>query len=812
MAMKGAAAWILAMNSSGKIVYWAGVTTTPISDGSTTNPVMINGSSVTIRPGGAVGYNGNEFVLSEDGVWQQFGETDVQHKTLDTPIDVDGTEVTTVESALSAINEYAEDIDESLGTASTKNSTSVVTQSTDLVESGAVKNAVESAYQLVEDTVGWTGKNFLSLADTHNSGDLTIALTGDGGIIVNGTNGDTNATINLMNISNDLNKLYLPKGAYKIVATLFTEPNCFIGIYKNATSGSWEAMSQGGNNIFEVDDGDYVFPRLRVQKNTSFTNKKIYAMIMRADNIDESFEPYHASVADSLDDKMSYADNGVLGAKNILPIPFSIVKALNTVGTWNDNVYTLRQVKFTCTIESGYITKVEVNGTATGADAQFMLYNRLSSFFALKKGTYILNGCPAGGSTSTYRLSLVQTVSGSASPSYDTGSGIKINAVSDNNAGVNININNTVTANHLEFYPMLRLASDTDPTYQPYAETNIQLTNSKLSYKDNTLLNATKNLNKTKYPNSATRRGITFILNADGTVSASGLNDNTGASNFGTDIEAFEATFSGNVLVSGGVNSSCVAFLNDATIGERASSDSTGGDVNATLIKGHLYNLVCRINKGAAEIPVATPVVFKPMIRLANDSDNTYQPYAQTNRELTVNKADNSVIGTVEDGATASQAYAVGEHFIKDGQFKEVTQPISSGGEINDSNTVDRPIADIIDTVDITTDYFDTLPNTITQSSISKVYKKGNTIILQMVLLKSDNFEAQTNYAEFATIKKKYAPKVNINTCCFLTTGEYSSPPYDIGYFYLSSAGKLSTRNQSTSAMGALKCNFTYVI
>ena len=56
-------------------------------------------------------------------------------------------------------------------------------------------------------------------------------------------------------------------------------------------------------------------------------------------------------------------------------------------------------------------------------------------------------------------------------------------------------------------------------------------------------------------------------------------------------------------------------------------------------------------------------------------------------------KCDNSVIGTVE-GANASKAWSVGEHFISGGQFKEVTQPISSGGEINSSNTVDKPIAD----------------------------------------------------------------------------------------------------------------------
>lgn len=73
----------------------------------------------------------------------------------------------------------------------------------------------------------------------------------------------------------------------------------------------------------------------------------------------------------------------------------------------------------------------------------------------------------------------------------------------------------------------------------------------------------------------------------------------------------------------------------------------------------------------------------------------TYEPYHASVEESLEQKCDNSVIGTVE-GANASKAWSVGEHFIKDGAFKEVTQPIASGGAISDSNTVDKPIADCL--------------------------------------------------------------------------------------------------------------------
>lgn len=48
--------------------------------------------------------------------------------------------------------------------------------------------------------------------------------------------------------------------------------------------------------------------------------------------------------------------------------------------------------------------------------------------------------------------------------------------------------------------------------------------------------------------------------------------------------------------------------------------------------------------------------------------------------ELFESKCDNTVIAPVENGSIASQAYAVGEHFIRDGAFCTCKQAISQGG------------------------------------------------------------------------------------------------------------------------------------
>lgn len=62
----------------GNFTEWLGVTTTAISDGSTTNPITINGASVTATNGDIVTYQSKEFIWSQPsggtGKWQIFGD------------------------------------------------------------------------------------------------------------------------------------------------------------------------------------------------------------------------------------------------------------------------------------------------------------------------------------------------------------------------------------------------------------------------------------------------------------------------------------------------------------------------------------------------------------------------------------------------------------------------------------------------------------------------------------------------------------------------------------------------------------------
>lgn len=52
---------------------WMGVTTTALTDGATTNPIVIGGQSITAKTGYVVQYGSNEFVFNGTS-WQLFGE------------------------------------------------------------------------------------------------------------------------------------------------------------------------------------------------------------------------------------------------------------------------------------------------------------------------------------------------------------------------------------------------------------------------------------------------------------------------------------------------------------------------------------------------------------------------------------------------------------------------------------------------------------------------------------------------------------------------------------------------------------------
>lgn len=156
--------------------------------------------------------------------------------------------------------------------------------------------------------------------------------------------------------------------------------------------------------------------------------------------------------------------------KNKLPMTVAGIKALNTTGTWNGNVYTWRDVTFTLLTDSdGNIIGIKVNGTPSESVYLLLESNSNEYFNTVGSKAVVMSGCPSGGSTSTYCINRYVST---ASPVNiaDVGSGVAFTYPSTQGQhNVSINITNGYTANNLIFYPMIRLASETDAAFAPYS-------------------------------------------------------------------------------------------------------------------------------------------------------------------------------------------------------------------------------------------------------------------------------------------------------------------------------------------------------
>lgn len=151
---------------------------------------------------------------------------------------------------------------------------------------------------------------------------------------------------------------------------------------------------------------------------------------------------------------------------NLLPYPYHQTTRTNNGITYTDN-------------GDGTIT---CNGTAT-ATSSFVISTRslATGTFVLKNGAYILSGCPSGGANSKYYLFASRTYNNSLS-SYgrDEGNGLNLTLNGDDYSdsevvlGVAIQIKQGTTVNNLTFRPMIRPASISDDTWQPYNNSTIE--------------------------------------------------------------------------------------------------------------------------------------------------------------------------------------------------------------------------------------------------------------------------------------------------------------------------------------------------
>lgn len=151
------------------------------------------------------------------------------------------------------------------------------------------------------------------------------------------------------------------------------------------------------------------------------------------------------------------------GAKNLLNVTKASIKAINTIGTWNGDVYTRNDNNNSITFTLNSDLTITVNGTAANR-IQFNLKN---------SGLQGFQDCIlSGGGTASLLFQMLGTPY--TTIANDTGSGTEIGNYDDSKSySLSINISAGVTVNNLTIKPMIcaKSAWILSTKYVPYCPT-----------------------------------------------------------------------------------------------------------------------------------------------------------------------------------------------------------------------------------------------------------------------------------------------------------------------------------------------------
>lgn len=361
------------------------------------------------------------------------------------------------------------------------------------------------------------------------------------------------------------------------------------------------------------------------------------------------------TLVDITDDSLSFSghvdweSNGEIGAKNLLE---------NEKST-----QTISGVTFTVNSDGSVIA----DGTATD-----IIWFQINNGFKLNDVEYTLTGCPIGGGENTYEVQIRSTESSSSLWQFivDRGDGATGLCSSSRTYIAFIGIKSGVTVTNLLFKPMLRLATDPDNTYQPYAMTNKELTKQVAPIDDMNNILGAKNL----LPNHNVTQvidGITFTVNNDGTVTATGTSTALVVFDVvNTELLSPFKLNSGTYILTDGLTASqyegaytaLTLKYTDDTVEYNVADTSINKNqftVDASTIKDWYFGICIRANK-------TVNITFKPMVRPASIKDATYVPYSKTNSELTVElsnfaKTDSARITTITNGTGNVWFYRFGK-------------------------------------------------------------------------------------------------------------------------------------------------------
>ena len=440
------------------------------------------------------------------------------------------------------------------------------------------------------------------------------------------------------------------------------------------------------------------------------------------------------------------------------------------VGWGNKNI---NGTKYENTITNGIIFTVQsdgsiiANGTAT-SDAVLALGTD-KGFIAKETGQYIYSGLNSGvagihlfvfddtDNARPYTDSSMTTRLNSNNGNIYNGNEISFYMIAGHSYRMVFRVSNGTVANNVHAYPMIRKASVTDASYEPYHASvsemfeslggtldcnqliqngNFVSTSGWSTYRST--LSVSNNIAQLVYGEPGNDYVLIRNLNCKANHKYLVMSDVKPIANarmnyylLKNDYSYSEASRTKNI--SSGVWNRCEAIIlisqdtNVLWLSIQLDSSNTSTEVKnynlidlTALFGSAIADKIYAMEQATAGSGVAYFRKYFP---------NDYYEYSADDGIL-AEKADNSTIAPVENGSTASQAYAVGTHAIRNGAFITWKNAKAQGEPINDADDyTSGDVADSLQAIDVTSEF--TFANDITFATTSgwtKIYKVGNII------------------------------------------------------------------------------------
>ena len=314
---------------------------------------------------------------------------------------------------------------------------------------------------------------------------------------------------------------------------------------------------------------------------------------------------------------------------------------------------------------------VVANGTAT--DLTALTINNIS----LPNGAYILSGCPKGGAWNTYSL---QYKFGS----QDAGSGLNLPISDSELKNIRILVYAGVTLSNVVFKPMIRRASISDDTYEPYTggipSPNPEYPQEVKNVVVSSIIACGKNLLKAT-AGTCTIEGITFTKNADGSFTVNGTAVNTAYLLLGSMKYRKDTQYKVSGCPVGGSGDSFFLQANYyAKSGDVVGLRDTGSGATFTSPKDITANVYICVVKGAS----ASNLTFRPMIMEADIENTAYEPYTESTVTLSQPITLRSVDGVTDELTVDGVVRRVASVVLDDSANEEwVASPGHSSADYN---------------------------------------------------------------------------------------------------------------------------------